>query len=88
MAIRIVHFVYRHPTNGELNRLPGFCIEAPQENLFRVPFTAFVRQEDSGRQLQQLFSAARREHGHLADVDLKVATTSFDLPLAAHNGDL
>ena len=87
MGVGVVDLVDRHPVHGEFDRLARSSVEAAEEHLLGMPFAAFVGDEDSWCQVEQILGILSRDDGQLPDVDLKVAPAPLDLALPAPYAD-
>ena len=72
VAVEVAALVDGHAADGELDVLPLARVEAAQEDLLGVPLAALVREQDPGRELEQLARVLARHARELADVEVEV----------------
>src|SRR5262249_33116500 len=72
VAVEVATLIDGHAAYGELQILPFAGVEASEEDLLCVPLAALVREEDAGREREELGRVLARDAGELADVHADV----------------
>ena len=72
VAVEVAALVDGNAVDGELHVLALARIEAAEEDLLRMPFAAFIGEQDSRRELEELRRVAARDLGELRRFDLEV----------------
>ena len=87
VAVQVAALVDGHTAHRELDVLPFARVEAPHEDLLGVALAALVREEDSGRELEQIGRIATRHARELADVQVEIRCAAARRILATTNAN-